>query len=381
MSETARQPAPAPEAPTRFLRRRSWLCRAAGACLAAACAGVVLVALLCHWPRVNLAMVYVTVIPPLAWFAAVAGMIAVSVVGVRTRWVLCAGLLWLVGLFAVEDVAQWLRAQPDRARAEFRDARMAFRSRPSGNPARSEARVPLRVATWNVYHTRERPEAAVAQLVALEPDIALLQEVNPERLRAAVHALDSEEPWHLGIAHGTAVLSRFPLTPVPAGVLRPWRGSIWRVRVAPDAELTCLTVHMKRSILQPYLVKHPHDRRALADAVEGTERRFADLRAALEEHGARGAVVLGGDFNLPPRFPAVRRATRGFVDCFGEAGFGWGKTVPARLPMLRVDMIYVPRGARVYYAAALPTDHSDHRMVLAEVAVPLSPLKPPKRED
>ena len=56
-------------------------------------------------------------------------------------------------------------------------------------------------------------------------------------------------------------------------------------------------------------------------------------------------------------------------DCFSTNGYGWGKTVLARLPVARIDMVFVPQDAEVFYAGAVPTSYSDHFMVITEVDV------------
>ena len=49
--------------------------------------------------------------------------------------------------------------------------------------------------------------------------------------------------------------------------------------------------------------------------------------------------------------------------------------MPAKLPAMRVDQIYVPPGSKVYYASSVPTQWSDHYMTLAEVAVPVTAVR------
>ena len=82
-------------------------------------------------------------------------------------------------------------------------------------------------------------------------------------------------------------------------------------------------------------------------------------------------VLIAGDFNLPPCYADLRRTMAGFQDTFARRGSGWGKTVPAKLPLMRIDMVYAPAQATVYHARALPTRFSDHRPVVVELEVPL----------
>ena len=105
---------------------------------------------------------------------------------------------------------------------------------------------------------------------------------------------------------------------------------------------------------------------------KGVELTAADLRKVqrtVMECMAAGPVILAGDFNLPSHYPEIPAATAGLKDTFSANGYGWGKTVPSWLPALRIDMIFVPQAAHVYYAAAMPTACSDHRPVIAEIGL------------
>ena len=56
---------------------------------------------------------------------------------------------------------------------------------------------------------------------------------------------------------------------------------------------------------------------------------------------------MAGDFNTPGNYPLLRDTMSAYQDSFLAAGRGWGKTIPAAIPMSRIDMVYVPRDARV----------------------------------
>lgn len=353
-----------------FLRKRTWLCRLAAFSFVAACTGAVLVAVLHHWPRVSALTYFFIVVPTFVWLGGLLPFLLAGFFGVRPRWVLAGAALWLGCLVATEELVPLVRPFGGRARARFRGLRASFErfirrgKRPAGPFS-----VPLRVVTWNIEGGRQGATEAMAELAALKPDLVFLQEFGPGALKEAVQGNPYLSNFELVTQGRQALLSRFPVTNLPTGPLPTWRGGVWRVEVAPDLTVTCINVHMPRDVVNTGLVRSmelPYFRRA----IRHTLTRLEDLRRTLELYRAEEAVVLAGDFNLPAHYPDLRRATAGFLDCFSEAGYGWGKTVPTRVPVLRIDLVYVPSGSDVYYAEAVPTRQSDHYMTLAEVAVP-----------
>jgi endonuclease/exonuclease/phosphatase (EEP) superfamily protein YafD len=146
----------------------------------------------------------------------------------------------------------------------------------------------------------------------------------------------------------------------------------------PDFDLICLNIHLGRKLLSYHLAR-AHDGEAIGNAVKLTGERLEELRLALNTYSQQGPVLLAGDFNLPAHYPDISRATAGLKECYAENGYGWGKTGPAWLPAFRIDMVFVPGDAEVFYASTVPTRLSDHRMMLAEAMVPIrrSGLTPP----
>ncbi len=139
--------------------------------------------------------------------------------------------------------------------------------------------------------------------------------------------------------------------------------------------VTCLNVHLTPLRLVAQVLRG-WTREDLRKDVAHTRQELATLGDALELLGADGAVVLAGDFNLPPYYPDLLRATADYQDCCVANGFGWGKTGPADFPAVRIDMIFVPEDAKVHYAGAVRTIYSDHSMTLAEVTIPVTRHEP-----
>jgi len=364
----------------RFLRRRTWFCRLAAVPFLTGCAGVVVLLALYNWPSMNVPVYYFTVRPAMVWFAMLAPLFVPGLFAVRLKWFACGLLLWAVGLARTEELFQCVPLPGGSARERFADAQLGFRSyiEHGGAQQQGSLNVPLRIATWNVHEGRDGAREAVAQLAALEPDVVLMQEFGPGRKVTMTEAIETSDAFEGYSLDGDrqAILSRYPVERLPNGPLPGRLGSVWCVTVAPGAELLVLNVHLSRTELRTQLVRwitwH-----WLQEAVERTRSELDAVESALEGSSRDDTVILAGDFNLPPHYADLRRATRGWTDCFREAGRGWGKTAPARLPLVRIDMLFVPVGSEVYYAAAVPTQFSDHYMTLAEVVVPVQARRRP----
>jgi endonuclease/exonuclease/phosphatase family metal-dependent hydrolase len=221
----------------------------------------------------------------------------------------------------------------------------------------------IRIATWNIHKgiggvdRRYRPERILELLSAVDPDIAMLQEVSRDMPRARFDdqvallseglgmphmAYSAEHRFRIG-GYGNAILSRWPLTDsfrldLTVGS-RKKRGALQvrsRVRVGRHARAVVLyNLHLGLSMserahqITRFLAAHP----------------FAHLHH-------RTPIVLGGDFN----------------DVFGRLGHDYllpagfrragarANTFPAWLPMRPLDAIYVRGDVQV--TRCVPVRHS-----------------------
>lgn len=354
----------------RFLRRGTWLCRLTAASFLLACSGSLALAALYNWPDVNPLVYYFIVRPAWVWFGALVPALAVGVLGVRRRWLLLGCGLFLVCLVASEDVRQMLKPFPGAAREEFASARMGLLSY-LGSEETPEERLgfPLRIISWNIAGGISGSDNVVGQLAELRPDIVLLQECWGEpHLREALAEREEFAGFFLD-GDRNMILSRFSVVRVVDTPLSEELGTVWKVDLTPHRSVVCINLHLSPQPLRTQLLRG-WTVGGLQEAIERSRVELENVERALDFHGREDSVVLAGDFNLPSRYAYLQRAVAGLKDCYMENGYGWGKTAPVRLPAMRVDMIFVPNQARVYYAAAVPTSWSDHYMIIAEVVVP-----------
>jgi endonuclease/exonuclease/phosphatase (EEP) superfamily protein YafD len=248
-------------------------------------------------------------------------------------------------------------------------------------PACLSGRV-VRVLTANVL-AKNTSADGLAEMVRRErPDLVLLQEVRHEYARQAVSLLSELLPHRLVSPHfrhgGAALFSRWPLDGAAAFRLCEPRGHLTqRVRLCIDGQpLTVFNVHAdtpfeirpRFSGFPPFKIRHR----------VGTNRD-QEIDRLLELTGrADGAVLVAGDFNAQAGSLPHRRLLQGLRDAFLEVGRGLGNTFPRRVsvhglilpvPLLRIDYVLCRGPIEPLTCRPLEHEGSDHRAVLAELAL------------
>lgn len=371
IEETA-APSERPGSSGRILRRKGLASRMAALLFLMACAGSLGLVLIYHWPRVNVLVYYFGVRPSFLWFGMLFPALLAGAYGLRWRWFAVGCAIWLAGLCATEEIAQVAKPRAFAAREDFWVSRMAFRSYiENARPVSGEIEVPLRLVTWNLRGGTMGARGIAAQLAEIDPDIVFFQEARhggDNRVGEALRATPAFKDYHLSWGRG-AVLSRFPVTrlDVPNG-LEGLRGDTWRFDIASGLAITGINVHLSTQELRTQIFRG-WSVSQIQRLIDQSAREFGAISRAIEQKRPHGPVLLAGDFNFPPNYPYLRRGTAPLKDAFRANGYGWGKTVRPHIPVARIDMIFVPDDARVYYATAVDTRYSDHRMTLAEVAV------------
>ena len=222
----------------------------------------------------------------------------------------------------------------------------------------------IRVMTWNVHGTFNlNPhfdlEGVSAIIEKWSPDVVALQEVDsrgrtddPFAVLADVvgeHRADARSIVTQDGDYGQVLLSKLPFAAPPMisdvsyQEREPRRAITARIR-APMGEVTVVATHLGLSI---------HERHAQARAI-------ADLVD-------NPCTVVVGDFNDWFWVKTVRRALAGRCPVRTRL-----RTFPSRLPILRLDRIYVTEQGDILKAW---TDkearaYSDHLPVIADVAFP-----------
>jgi endonuclease/exonuclease/phosphatase (EEP) superfamily protein YafD len=239
----------------------------------------------------------------------------------------------------------------------------------------------LRVMTYNMHGDPDVPSVGnvVRQVEQADPDVLLLQEVAPFSRRRLLDRLsDDLEHHHFAeinpaapAASGTAVFSQLPIrgTRPVTGLPDASRPMDIVVVEAPNGPLAVASLHL----ITPDDGCKSGEVSACVASLGQVGRDAAVRRVEIEQVAAAlpdGPLVVGGDLNSgTANDPRRRLLDAGLVDLQRASGSGPGFTAErAGLPF-RIDWLFASRDVTPVRAWVGPLDRSDHRPVIADVAL------------
>ena len=292
-----------------------------------------------------------TVAPPWAWL--VPGL-ALTIFDLRSRrgWLVVGG--WLIFGLAFAGEPRGL------ARGLARRGTLAPGA---GRPPEGSIRVvSLNCAIGN-------PRAA-DEVAAYGPDIVLLQE-SPGRAeveRLARAWFGAEAGVVAGPDAALVVRGRAEAADLPAAI----RGYFVQARVvlARGPEVEVVSTRLVPAVFRLDLWSPDCWREQAANR---RQRRRQARAIADRVRACPVPVIVGGDMNAPPGDGALREFGPGLADAFDAAGLGWGDTIIDEAPFLRIDQVWAGPALRPLAVTAHRTIHSDHRLVVCDLAAPPRP--------
>ncbi|KAB0266196.1 endonuclease/exonuclease/phosphatase family protein [Microvirga brassicacearum] len=237
-----------------------------------------------------------------------------------------------------------------------------------------------RILTYNVHRClgtdgRLSPERIAEVIASCQPDVVALQELDVNRVRtggvdqahAIAQALGMHMHFHPALRvleeeYGDAILTHRPARLIKAASLpglsgRPAlepRGALWTAVNLGGAEVQLINTH---------LGLRRHERLAQVEALLGPEW--------LGHPACREPVILAGDFNAMPGSRAYGRLSSRLADAqsFPRIRRPY-PTFPGRMPIFRIDHVFVSRSIEVVRAETVRTPlarkASDHLPLLVE---------------
>ena len=218
----------------------------------------------------------------------------------------------------------------------------------------------VRVVSANLLYANDRLDEELAELAAADPDVIVLQEVTAEHEDAlAASSLWSRYPERFGTARrwglGSLVLSRLPLEDERLVEVGGRTMPVATV-VTGGGPVSLVAVHAT-----PPVIRQEVWRSELVD--------LAELARELDR------PLLVGDFNATADHRPFRDLLDvGLTDGQRAAGTGWGATWPSGnrwvpVPVVRIDHVLTGAGLEVTSLEVGEGVGSDHRPLVAEVAV------------
>lgn len=248
-----------------------------------------------------------------------------------------------------------------------------------GNPGPGPT---LKVMTYNLLGHHNFAEPILANIRAENPDLVLLQELNPQLAAAIQDDLMAAYPYqfmdpHEGVA-GMGVISRYPISPSGEDLTGEWSYGPQILDLEWQGEvIKVINFHMVPTTS------------ADADVVARTfQIRKAQAQSLIEFAGQTGPLIAGGDANATPLSEVHRMLTKDLVDAWQVGGFGLGHTFPGSdipgssrphiaarpVPMwlARIDYVFHSAHWETVRARVARFDGvSDHRGVVVELVLNL----------
>lgn len=222
----------------------------------------------------------------------------------------------------------------------------------------------IRVVTLNcAFFDMGNPALDIA---AWQPDIVLLQEVNPQQVRQIADTLyNGLGDYRIHLTNG--VVTRWKIT---REIRNPNQRDEQLTVVHPNgSEIEVVNIHLRTAATDLRL----WEKRAWIDHRDNRVIRNQELATTLQilaqttPQFPNTPTLLGGDFNAPATDIVHQQLTPDFENAFAIAGKGWGDTFHRRFPILRIDHLYATRHFTAVRSCAVTTRNSDHRMVIADV--------------
>ena len=216
--------------------------------------------------------------------------------------------------------------------------------------------------TANLLHDRGDPEAFEELLDAINPDIVVTQELG----KACADVLRYAYPYHhLRPAHGFAgrgIASRLPAE--FGDIAMPIRKATWAFVALDSGLIRLVGMHLVNPVEFPQW--------------RSVRRRSGQLEALFEWADSTDddvPLIVAGDMNASPRWPAYRMMSDRWDDLVIEATRGTGRKPeptwgwrPGWPRMLRIDHVFGV-GFRATEAQVAPIPGSDHHAVVVDLEV------------
>jgi vancomycin resistance protein VanJ len=246
-----------------------------------------------------------------------------------------------------------------------------------GNPGSGPS---LSVMTYNLLGYHSFADAILDNVRAENPDLVLVQELNPQLAAAMQNELMAAYPYqvldpHEGVA-GMGVISRHPISPSGEDLMGEWP-------YAPQI----LDLEWQGQVVKVINIHMVPTTSADAQVIARTfQLRESQARSLVNYAAQAGPLIVGGDANATPHSDVHRLLTLELVDAWQAAGFGPGHTFPGSdipgssrphiagrpVPMwlARIDYVFHSSHWETQQAHAARFDGvSDHRGVVAELVL------------
>ncbi len=211
--------------------------------------------------------------------------------------------------------------------------------------------------------------AAARSVAALDPDVVLIQESPWADTLTALAAEMYGSSANLVRGVDASIFARGNVTAVD--VPPEFRANFVHARIKQDGQ----TIHAISLRLYPCPIRldlwSRDCWRYYAWNRETRRRQLSKIANYAKSLPADEPLILGGDFNCPPRDAVLELLEPRLTDAFSVAGRGWGATIIefCGWPLIRIDQIWTSPQLHATNAYARRADSSDHHMAVADFSL------------
>ncbi len=214
----------------------------------------------------------------------------------------------------------------------------------------------IRLVSWNIGAGNR---SWIDSLEAIAPDIVLVQ----ESLKPMV-VWDGFE-WYGTLDPG--ILTRYSAEVLPTEKVGPWIEPQLVLVPIRNKKLLVVNVRLMLPSVAIQLLAPFAERPVVNYRVRvGQYEKLAELVKKTANQTQADAIIVAGDFNIPARLPSLAPLRDFLNDAWLAAGRGWGPTVPAVLPLSRVDQVWVSDTVKLLSVQVRKFTSSDHRGVIVD---------------
>jgi len=201
-----------------------------------------------------------------------------------------------------------------------------------------------------------------SELMRINPDIILLMEVTPERVKDQLQPLIDKSPYSIVTTPmgehcvGMVFLSKFPIVRHKVKELTKYGNSLLGATLTIDRkDITFYAIHPQNPLFRSDF----DDRQA----------QLLSLASSIRENPH--PVIVAGDFNATPYSPVFRKllSISGLRD--SRNGFGWQPSWPTYMPLawIPIDHVLVSHDFQVLDRSTGAYIGSDHYPLYAQLAM------------
>ncbi|MCD4785690.1 MAG: endonuclease/exonuclease/phosphatase family protein [Candidatus Eremiobacteraeota bacterium] len=224
----------------------------------------------------------------------------------------------------------------------------------------------LKVLTYNIHSGTYGAKKVAAFLKKSEADLIFLQEAHQTAKKTRPDPipdiLNTFPGWyHIrgGERKELMIISRYPLVDFEERKLGTFRKCLMGYMIWKNKKIRVINVHFNIAHPGKSLIRSGTNFREYLYYSSIVRIKQAEaLREIIKDE--KNPILLVGDFNAIPNTKTHRIINRKLTDCFEKAGNGIGYTYNSRLPMWRIDFIFVSDDFRALNCNKLPVRISDH---------------------